>query len=79
MMYSRKQFGIELKEKINQKESVYKIGWARFHKSCDISGIPKNITVTRKNDSWYISIKEFSKNYVDSLKPKMNSTRLEYE
>ena len=29
MMYSRKQFGIELKEKINQKESVSKIGeWA---------------------------------------------------
>ena len=33
-----------------------KIGWIRFFKSQDIEGKPKNVTVKRYPDGWYISI-----------------------
>ena len=33
-----------------------KIGWARFHKSCKVIGTPKNVTISRKYESWYVSI-----------------------
>ena len=33
-----------------------KLGWIRFFKSREIEGAPKNITVTKKADGWYISV-----------------------
>ncbi len=33
-----------------------KIGWLRFRKSREIIGTPKNVTVKKKADGWYISI-----------------------
>lgn len=33
-----------------------KIGWVRFFKSCEIIGTPKNVTVSKHNGSWYISV-----------------------
>jgi IS605 OrfB family transposase len=33
-----------------------KIGWIGFHKSCDIEGKIKNITVTTRGGKWYASI-----------------------
>jgi transposase len=33
-----------------------KIGWARFRKSREIKGTPRNITVSRRGEHWYISI-----------------------
>ena len=33
-----------------------KIGWMGFHKSCDIEGKIKNVTVTTKGGKWYASI-----------------------
>lgn len=40
----------------NRRVFLPKIGWVRFFKSQVISGTPKNITVTRKGNHWYISI-----------------------
>lgn len=33
-----------------------KIGWVRFHKSRDIQGIPRNMTVSRRGKHWFVSI-----------------------
>jgi transposase len=33
-----------------------KIGWVRFYKSRNIEGIPKNITVSKKGEHWFVSI-----------------------
>lgn len=33
-----------------------KIGWVKFRKSRDLLGLPKNITVSRQSDGWYVSI-----------------------
>lgn len=33
-----------------------KIGWVRFIKSREIEGTPRNITVSRRGDHWYVSI-----------------------
>lgn len=33
-----------------------KIGWARFIKSREIEGTPRNITVSRRGEHWYVSI-----------------------
>ncbi len=33
-----------------------KIGWVKFKKSREIIGTPKNITVSKRNNHWYISI-----------------------
>lgn len=33
-----------------------KFGWARFFKSRDIEGIPKNVTVSLRGDHWFIAI-----------------------
>ncbi|MCA1795854.1 MAG: transposase [Desulfobacteraceae bacterium] len=33
-----------------------KIGWVRFTKSREIEGVPRNITVSRRGDHWYVSI-----------------------
>jgi putative transposase len=43
--------------KINSNK-VYlpKIGWIRFKKSREITGTPKNVTVSRRNNHWYVSI-----------------------
>lgn len=40
------------------KNSIFlpKIGWMKFHKSREIVGKAKNITVSRKGKSWYVSI-----------------------
>lgn len=33
-----------------------KLGWFKFKKSREIQGLVKNVTVTKSNDKWYISI-----------------------
>ena len=33
-----------------------KIGWVRLHKSREIEGVPRNVTVSRRGEHWYVSI-----------------------
>jgi putative transposase len=33
-----------------------KIGWVRFHKSREIQGTPRNMTVSRRGKHWFVSI-----------------------
>jgi putative transposase len=33
-----------------------KLGWYRFYKSREIEGVPKNVTVSRDGEHWYISV-----------------------
>jgi transposase len=40
----------------NRRIFLPKIGWVGFHKSQEIEGTIKNITVTRRADRWYASI-----------------------
>lgn len=40
----------------NSRIFLPKIGWVRYRKSYEIDGTPKNITVSRSIDKWYISI-----------------------
>ena len=40
----------------NKRIFLPKIGWVSFFKSQSISGIPKNVTVSRQGEYWYISI-----------------------
>jgi putative transposase len=40
----------------NRRVYLPKIGWVGFHKSQEIEGKQKNITVKREADGWYISI-----------------------
>ena len=40
----------------NDKIFLPKIGWIRFIKSREIEGKPKNVTVSRRDDHWYVSI-----------------------
>ncbi|MEA3477707.1 MAG: transposase [Bacteroidota bacterium] len=40
----------------NRRIFLPKIGWIGFHKSCDISGKIKNITITNRGGKWYASI-----------------------
>lgn len=40
----------------NRRVFLPKIGWVGFFKSQAIKGIPKNVTVTKEADAWYISV-----------------------
>ena len=40
----------------NRKVFLPKLGWVSFYKSRDIEGTPKNVTVKRCADGWYISV-----------------------
>lgn len=40
----------------NNRIKLPKIGWVSFYKSQDIKGKPKNITISRQGDGWYLSI-----------------------
>lgn len=40
----------------NRRVKLPKIGWVGFHKSQDIDGEPKNITISYKSGHWYMSI-----------------------
>jgi len=40
----------------NRRIFLPKIGWIGFHKSCDISGTVKNITITNRGGKWFASI-----------------------
>ncbi len=40
----------------NRRIRLPKLGWIGFHKSCDICGKIKNITVSKKGSKWYASI-----------------------
>jgi putative transposase len=40
----------------NRRIFLPKIGWVGFHKSCDIQGTIKNITITKRGGKWYASI-----------------------
>jgi len=59
--------GFKIKD---NKVFLPKIGWVKFYKSREITGKPKNITVKRYADGWYISIITEQK----AEKPKINKT-----
>jgi len=40
----------------NRRIFLPKIGWVGFHKSCEITGTIKNITVTHRGGQWFASI-----------------------
>jgi putative transposase len=40
----------------NSRVFLPKIGWTRYRKSQNITGTPKNITVKRELDKWYVSV-----------------------
>jgi len=40
----------------NRRIFLPKIGWVGFHKSCEITGTVKNITITTRGGKWYASI-----------------------
>ncbi|GHT01704.1 hypothetical protein AGMMS50276_30270 [Synergistales bacterium] len=40
----------------NNRIFLPKIGWVRYRKSQNITGTPKNITVKRELDKWYVSV-----------------------
>lgn len=40
----------------NARVFLPKIGWVRFHKSREIAGTPKNVTVTRRGAHWFIAV-----------------------
>ena len=40
----------------NNRIKLPKLGWIRYRNSRDIIGIPKNITVSQKNNKWFVSI-----------------------
>lgn len=40
----------------NQRIRLPKVGWVRFRLSREILGAPRNISVTRELDGWYVSI-----------------------
>jgi putative transposase len=40
----------------NRRIFLPKFGWARFFKSREIEGTPKNVTVSLRGDHWYISV-----------------------
>lgn len=55
-----------------QGNQVYlpKIGWINYHNSRPFTGTPKNITVIREPDGWYISVQTESE---INLKPETNN------
>ena len=40
----------------NRRIFLPKIGWIGFHKSCEITGKTKNITITKRGGQWFASI-----------------------
>jgi len=40
----------------NRRIFLPKIGWVGFHKSCEITGTVKNITITKRGRQWFASI-----------------------
>ena len=40
----------------NRRVKLPKIGWVGFHKSQEIAGKPKNITISHKSGHWYMSV-----------------------
>ena len=40
----------------NRRIFLPKIGWIGFHKSCEITGTTKNITITNRGGQWFASI-----------------------
>ena len=47
----KKQFDLA-----DDKVRVPKVGWLKFRKSRDIVGAPKNVTISKHADHWYVSI-----------------------
>lgn len=43
-------------EEHNSRICLPKLGWIRYRKSRDVTGVPKNITVSRYLGKWYVSI-----------------------
>ncbi len=43
-------------DEANRRVYLPKIGWIRYRKSQPITGTPKNITVSKRGDYWYVSI-----------------------
>lgn len=48
-----KQFTVD---NANGRVKLPKLGWIRFRKSRDVEGKPKQITVSRRGNRWYVSI-----------------------
>ena len=41
---------------LNRRIFLPKIGWVGFHKSCEIAGTVKNVTITKRGRKWFASI-----------------------
>ncbi|MGB9499966.1 MAG: RNA-guided endonuclease InsQ/TnpB family protein [Dissulfuribacterales bacterium] len=53
-----------------------KIGWLRFYRSRKIEGTPKNITVSRRGDHWYISI-QVEQELADPVHPSSSAVGID--
>lgn len=53
-----------------------KIGWVRFVKSREIEGTPRNITVSRRGDHWYVSI-QTEREVVEPVHPSVSSVGID--
>lgn len=61
----QKQFKIDQK---NSRMFLPKLGWVRYRNSREITGIAKQITVSKESDGWYVSL-QTEKEY-DSHQPR---------
>ncbi len=58
-------------DQVNSRVYLPKIGWVRYRKSQELTGEPKNITVDKRGQHWYVSIQtEFE---VEQPKPTTTS------
>lgn len=55
----------------NERIQLPKLGWVRYRKSRDITGVIKNVTVSMKLDKWYVSLQTESE--VDTPAPQQSS------
>jgi len=53
-----------------------KIGWVRFRLSREIEGTPRNVTVSRKGEYWYVSI-QTEKEIADSVHPSASAVGID--
>ena len=53
-----------------------KIGWVPFHKSRDMEGRPKNVTVSRQGNHWYIAV-QVEIEVADPVHPSKKETGLD--
>ena len=53
-----------------------KIGWVRFRKSREINGTPRNVTVSRRGEYWYVSI-QTEREIADPVHPSASAVGID--